>query len=124
MRNPTAPARRVLVVDDNLDYLEVTIALIRALGCEVDFAVNGYAALLIAPRFRPHVVMLDVDLPDGDGRELARPLKQLRGLESVRVYCVTGRGAAERRLSLAAGCDDHFVKPLEGRVLASLLRTG
>ena len=114
-------ARRVLVVDDDLDYVHSMALIIRTLGCEVDFAINATATLPAARRFQPHVVLLDVGLPDGDGRMLARPLRQEPGLENTRIYCVTARGHEELMRSLEAGCHDHFVKPLEPRFLASLL---
>lgn len=112
---------RVLVVDDSLDYIHSLAMIIRGLGCQADFAINVTAALTAARRFLPHVVLLDVGLPDGDGRELARPLKQEPGLESALVYCVTGRVHEDPRRSLEAGCDDHFLKPLDVRFLAKLL---
>jgi DNA-binding response OmpR family regulator len=108
-------------VDDDLDYVHTMALIVRALGFEADFAINATAALPAARRFQPHFVLLDVGLPDGDGRELARPLRQEPGLDNVRIYCVTARVHEDPRRSLEAGCDDHFVKPLEPRFLASLL---
>lgn len=108
-------------MDDDLDYVHSMALIIRVLGFEADFAINATAALLAARRFRPHVVLLDVGLPDGDGRKLARPLKQEPGLDKTRIYCVTARAYEERVRSLEAGCDDHFVKPLEPKFLATLL---
>jgi DNA-binding response OmpR family regulator len=70
----------VLVVDDDLDFVQSMALILRWLGCQADFAINATAALPAARRFRPHVVLLDVGLPDGDGRNLARPLKQEPGL--------------------------------------------
>jgi DNA-binding response OmpR family regulator len=108
-------------VDDDLDYVHTMAWLVRALGFEADFAINATAAFEAARRFLPHIVLLDVGLPDGDGRKLARPLRLEPGLDAVRIYCVTARAHEDRRLSLEAGCDDHFVKPLEPRFLANLL---
>jgi two-component system KDP operon response regulator KdpE len=90
-------------VDDDLDYVHSMALIIRAFGCEADFAINATAALPAARRFRPHVVLLDVGLPDGDGRKLARPLKQEQGLDNPRIYCVTARAHEERVRSLEAG---------------------
>src|SRR5258706_14762095 len=77
-------SRRVLVVDDSLDTIHSLAFVLRDMGHEVEFAINGYAALEAARRFRPEVVLLDIRLPDTTGWEIARRLK---------------REAAERRLS-------------------------
>ena len=108
-------------MDDDLDYVHTMAWLVRALGFQADFAINATAALPAARRFQPHIVLLDVGLPDGDGRKLAGALRREPGLGGVRIYCVTARAHEDRRHSLEAGCDDHFVKPLEPRFLATLL---
>ena len=121
MKPPLATPRRVLVVDDNLDYLRSLTLLLRTLGHEVDFAINATAAIPTARHFRPDVVLLDVGLPDGDGRLLAGPLRREPGLSNVRILCVTGRAHEDPRRSLEGGCDGHFVKPLDPAMLQSLL---
>jgi two-component system, chemotaxis family, CheB/CheR fusion protein len=113
--------RRVLVVDDNLDTLHSTAVLLRDRGHQVEFAINGTAALSIAQRFRPEVVLLDLVLPDADGADLARQLLRNPELKGVRVIAITGRGEAHRARALQAGCDDFFVKPLAPQLLDELL---
>ncbi len=121
MKPSLTPRRRVLVVDDNLDYLRSLTLLLRSLGHEVDFAINATAAIPAARRFQPDVVFLDVGLPDGDGRLLAAPLRREAGLSDVRILCVTGRANEDPRRSLEGGCDGHFVKPLDPAMLESIL---
>jgi DNA-binding response OmpR family regulator len=116
---PKAP-RRVLVVDDDLDYVHTMAWLVRAMGFEADFAINATRPRSRAALSAAHCPAR-LGLPDGDGRKLARPLRLEPGLDGVRIYCVSARAHEDRRRSLEAGCDDHFVKPLEPRFLASLL---
>jgi DNA-binding response OmpR family regulator len=115
--------RRILVVDDNLDYVHSMALLLRALGHLVYFAINGTAALEEARRFRPEFIFLDVGLPDGDGRLLARQLRRQAGLEPVRIMCVTGRANEDPGKSLEAGCDEHYLKPLDPAMLGKLLQS-
>ena len=121
MKPPLPPHRRVLVVDDNLDYLRSMTLLLRGMGHEVDFAINATAAISVARRFRPDTVFLDVGLPDGDGRLLARALRREAGLGDAHIVCVTGRAHEDPVRSLEAGCDGHFVKPLDPALIESML---
>jgi two-component system, chemotaxis family, CheB/CheR fusion protein len=115
--------RKILVVDDNLDTVHSTALLLRDRGHQVEFAINGTAALTIAQRFRPEIVLLDIALPDADGVELARKLIRNPDLKGVRVIAITGRGEAHRARALQAGCDDFFVKPIAPKLLDELLET-
>ena len=82
--------RRVLVVEDHLDSVHSMAALLRMMGHEVEFAINGFAALDIARRFRPDFILLDVSLPDFAGDKIARQLKYEPGLEHTRMIAITG----------------------------------
>lgn len=116
------PRRRVLVVEDNLDSVHSMTMLIRAMGHEVDFAINGFAALDVARRFVPDVILLDISLPDFKGDKLARQLKFEPGLDKTRIIAVTGLPVDEvRPLALAAGCEELYAKPLAPSVLEELL---
>jgi two-component system CheB/CheR fusion protein len=112
---------RILVVDDDVDYLHTLAALLRGPRNEIRFAINGQAALEAASDFHPHLVLLDMGLPDMDGCETARRLKQLAGFVA-RIVAVTARaGDEDRRRSLAAGCMLHLVKPVEMRVMEKVV---
>ena len=115
------PLRRVLIVDDNLDYVHSLTALLRAMGHQVNFAINATVALSVAQSFRPDLVLLDVGLPDGDGRLLAEQLRSEAGLEDISIVCVTGRVDEVPRRSLEAGCDAHYLKPIDAALIESLL---
>ena len=117
--NP-APAR-ILVVDDELDTAQSLAMLFRGMGKQVEYAINGAAALLIARRLRPEIVFVDIGLPDMDGWTLARRLRDEAG-GVLRVVSITGRGDAEsRRKSAEAGCEDHLLKPVDPAYIERLV---
>jgi hypothetical protein len=72
LASAAAARRRVLVVEDNLDSVHSMAVLVKMMGHEVQFAINGFAALAIAREFRPDFVLLDLGLPDFNGCEIAR----------------------------------------------------
>lgn len=100
------------------------VLLLRSMGHYANFAINATAALDVARRFRPDIVMLDVGLPDGDGRLLAGLLRSQAGLSEAHIVCVTGRMHEDPRRSLEGGCDAHYVKPLDSATLRRLLAGG
>ena len=115
--------RRILVVEDNLDNVHSLVYLLRDLGHDVEYAINGYAALAAAKQFNPEFVLLDLGLPGMDGYELCRRFKREPALGGVHVIAITAYGDAEsRRRSADAGCEAHFVKPVNLQALGDLLR--
>jgi CheY-like chemotaxis protein len=116
--------RRVLVVDDDLDTVHSMAMLLRDSGHDVQFAINGFAALQIAREFRPQVIILDIRLPDFRGDDIARQLKWEPGLEGVRMIAISGEGGDEiRQRALAAGFEELHVKPVHPDVLESIVST-
>ncbi|HEX6319569.1 MAG TPA: response regulator [Burkholderiales bacterium] len=117
--------RRVLVVEDNLDSVHSMATLLKMMGHQVEFAINGFAALDVARRFRPEVVLLDIGLPDFKGYDIARQLKWEPGFERTRIIALTGRPMDEvRQKALDAGCEQVFAKPIAPAVLEELLAGG
>ncbi len=115
-------ALRVLVVDDNLDAAELLVESVRMMGHIPRMAHDGPAGLRIGAEFLPDVALLDIGLPVMDGYELARHLRALPGLESVRLIAVTGYSQeADRRQSAAAGFEGHLVKPIQLEQLQAVL---
>jgi two-component system, chemotaxis family, CheB/CheR fusion protein len=105
-------ACRVLAVDDFPDSVEMSCALLRRLGCEARGATTGRAALALASEFDPDVAILDIELPDIDGYQLASELRgQCR--HAIYIVALTGHGLpADRRRAAAAGFDRFLVKPI------------
>jgi two-component system, OmpR family, response regulator len=122
----TAP--RVLVVDDEETIAELVGSALRYEGYEVEQAYTGRTTLERVGHFRPHLVLLDIQLPDLDGFEVQRRLRN-DGRE-VPVLFLTARDATEDKVrGLALGADDYVTKPfsvdeLIARVRAILRRSG
>jgi CheY-like chemotaxis protein len=116
--------RRVLIVEDNLDAVHSMAMLVKMMGHECQFAINGFAALDIARRFRPDVILLDIGLPDFKGDDIARQLRWEPGLEQTRIIAVTALPDADRQRALDAGCDEFYRKPLDPVMLEQLLARG
>jgi CheY-like chemotaxis protein len=121
----SSSGRRILVVEDNLDSVHTLTLLLRDMGHNVEYAINGYAALSIARSFQPEIVFLDLGLPGLDGFEVCRNLKIDPSLRTARVIAVTGYAdEASRKRSRDVGCELHVVKPVSPQFLYSLLGSG
>jgi PAS domain S-box-containing protein len=115
---PTGPARRVLVVDDNVDAAQTLAMLLRLQRHDVRVAFDGLEGLEVAREYGPDVVLLDIGLPKMDGYETARALRASTTTQRAVLIAISGYGQAEdRRRSLEAGFDQHFVKPLDSTIL-------
>jgi PAS domain S-box-containing protein len=121
-----SPARRVLVVDDNVDAAESLATLLRLKGHEVRTAHRASEVLEAAATFHPEVVLLDIGLPgEVSGHDLAPRLRQMTGLEEALLVALTGFGQEEdRRQSQQAGFDVHLTKPADLATLHALLADG
>ena len=118
----SAPRKRILVVEDDLDSVHSMALLIKMMGHEVQFAINGMAALDVARSFRPDIVILDIGLPDFEGDHIARQLRYEPGLEHTHLIAISGlpQEHLEQR-ALRAGCEEFYRKPIEPSVLEALL---
>lgn len=114
--------RRVLIVDDNKDAAATLSMVLEELGHQCFVEHDGRGALARARREQPDVLLLDIGLPDMDGFELARVLREEPVTSRSLIVAVTGYGQdADRSASAAAGFDHHMVKPLDTSRLAEVL---
>ena len=119
--------KRILVVDDHEDNIELLRARLEARGYEVEGASDGQAALDAVQRTCPDLILLDVMMPKMDGMEVVKRLKANKGLPFIPVIMQTALDSTENKVEgLDAGADDYITKPinfaeLEARV-NSLLR--
>jgi CheY-like chemotaxis protein len=91
-------------------------------GHDVQTAHDGVTAIEIARAQAPEIILLDIGMPQMDGLEVARRLRQDVGLKDVRLVALTGYGQDRDRLrSKEAGFDVHLVKPIEFEHLHALL---
>jgi len=118
----TAPAQRVLVVEDNPDGREMLATVLRMLGHEVFEAATGTEAIDLAVRHVPAVVIIDIGLPDIDGYEVARRLRRRLGAR-LRLVALSGYGQPQDRArSTEAGFDEHLVKPVDLALLGEVIQ--
>ena len=109
-----ATGHRILLVDDNVDFVTTMATLLASMGHEVRTVHNGAAALEIAAEFAPAFAFLDIGMPGLNGYDLARQLRKLPATANSVLVAVTGWGQdKDRELSSAAGFDRHMVKPVE-----------
>jgi two-component system CheB/CheR fusion protein len=110
--SPSARAKRILVVDDNVDAAEMLYVLLSRQGHQVRKAFDAETGIEIAKAFQPDVCLLDIGLPQMDGYELAGHLREM--MPQVKLIALTGWGQREdRRRSTEAGFNHHLVKPVE-----------
>ncbi len=118
-----ARSRRVLVVEDNVDSARSLAMLLRALGHEVELALDGEQALQALSRTRPEFVFLDLRLPGVDGFQICERIKRDPALRSARVIALTGCSIEEcREKALAAGFDSFVAKPAGMEFFEDVLR--
>jgi len=106
--------RRVLIIEDNTDARESLRLRFELGNNEVRTAVDAAEGLRIAETFEPHLVVCDIGLPDVDGYELVRRLKDALAGQPTRFIALTGYGRVEDRdRALDSGFDAFLVKPLQ-----------
>jgi PAS domain S-box-containing protein len=116
-------ARRcVLIVDDNRDAAEALEQLLRIEGHDVHAVYGAFDAIDTAVHLRPDVVLLDIGLPQMNGYELSRKLRQMPGLTGISIVAVTGYGQpSDKAHSGQLGFDYHLVKPVNLDTLKRIL---
>ncbi|MFK3737048.1 hybrid sensor histidine kinase/response regulator [Massilia sp. TN1-12] len=113
---------RLLLVDDNVDAVHTLQLFLRSAGHQVEVAYCASDALELAKVLVPDVCLLDIGLPDFDGNELARRLRQLPQAAGATLVAMTGYGRQQDRdASMAAGFDHYLVKPVNTGQLADIL---
>jgi CheY-like chemotaxis protein len=113
--------RRVLLVDDYPDAADMLAEFLSAEGHDVAVANDGPSALKLAGELAPEVAILDLGLPQMDGCELARKLRELCGTR-IQLIAVTGYSDAVTRAEAERAGIAHFlVKPLDLRILATIV---
>ena len=116
----SAPGGRILVVEDEDSISEPFAEALQRAGFEVVVTRTAAGALELAREAEPDLVMLDLSLPDGDGRDVCR---ELRRRSDVPIVMLTARGTEmDRIVGLELGADDYVVKPFSAREVISRIR--
>lgn len=127
MDTPHFPATgnpvRILVVDDDQDnLLLINYQLLQLLDCTVISAQDGQSAIELAQTYRPDLILLDIMLPQMDGLEVARCLKQNPQTQAIPIIAVTAMARSmDQDLAVAAGCDGYVCKPYEIETLSAAI---
>jgi len=121
-------AQRILVVDDEASISELISTSLRFVGFDVRTAANGAEALRVAEEFKPHAMVLDVMLPDLDGFEVCKKIRN-EGVDAGVLFLTAKDGMEDKVKGLTLGGDDYMTKPfsleeLVARLRALLRRTG
>ena len=118
----TSDSARILVVDDEPNIVEVIAMALRFQGFEVESAGTGREALAAVTAFKPHLMVLDVMLPDMEGFDVADRLGAQRA--GVPIIFLTARDATEDKVrGLSGGGDDYMTKPFSLEELVARIRT-
>jgi signal transduction histidine kinase len=113
--------RRIHVVDDNVDSVDIICSLLELNGHDVQKSYDGATAIESARCSPPDIIILDIGLPDMTGFELAVQLRKLPGMDNVILIALTGYGQEEdKKRALDAGFNHHLTKPV---TLNTLVRT-
>lgn len=114
---------RILLIEDNLDYSEMTSAMLKMSGYEVRTAPDGITGLETAKTFLPGVIICDIGLPGMNGYEVAKSIRKDESLKGVFLIALTGyAGSRDIEAAIGAGFDRHVTKPANIAVLKQLLR--
>ncbi|MCC6461308.1 MAG: response regulator transcription factor [Saprospiraceae bacterium] len=114
------PAKKILIVDDEPDILEFLQYNLRKEGYEVVTANDGKHALVVADQQQPHLIVLDIMMPELDGVETCRLLRQKKEFKHTPIAFLTARDEDFSQITaLDMGGDDYITKPIKPRVLIS-----
>ena len=114
------PAKKILIVDDEPDILEFLQYNLRKEGYEVVTANDGKSALMVAVREKPHLIVLDIMMPELDGVETCRLLRERKEFMHTPIAFLTARDEDFSQITaLDVGGDDYITKPIKPRVLIS-----
>jgi two-component system alkaline phosphatase synthesis response regulator PhoP len=114
---------KILLVDDEPDILEFLGYNLRKEGYEVHTSHNGKDGLAKALEVMPHLIVLDVMMPEMDGIETCKEIRQLPILKNTIVIFLTARGEDYSQIAgFEAGADDYVTKPVKPRVLVSRVK--
>ena len=115
---------KILLVDDEPDILEIVGYNLRNEGYEIHTAENGAKALEKAVKHKPHLILLDIMMPEMDGIEACEKIRSTPGLENTLISFLTARGEDYSQVAgFEAGADDYITKPVKPKILVSKVKS-
>jgi len=113
---------RIMVIDDIPDVVEILCSLLQLLGHEVSSAANGPEGLAKAMKFAPQVIICDIGLPEMNGYEIARYIRNDRSLKNTFLIALSGYAQADDlAMARESGFDRHLAKPVDLDTLEKIL---
>jgi two-component system cell cycle response regulator DivK len=107
-------SHRILLIEDNEQNRYLATFLLESHGYQVDCAFDGAAGLEAARAKQPDLILLDIQLPQMDGHEVARRLRAIPDLAATPIIAVTSYAmVGDRERSIASGCDGYIEKPID-----------
>ena len=114
---------RILLVDDEPDILEIIKYNLSNEGYQIFTASNGAKAISRAVKYKPHLIILDVMMPEMDGIEACEKLREIPELSETVITFLTARGEDYSQVAgFEAGADDYITKPVKPKVLVSKVK--
>ncbi|MBL7474001.1 response regulator transcription factor [Robertkochia sediminum] len=115
---------KILLVDDEPDILEIVGYNLSSEGYRVSTAENGVEAIQIAKKEKPHLIILDVMMPEMDGIETCEKLRANPDLSNTLITFLTARGEDYSQVAgFDAGADDYITKPIKPKLLTSKVKS-
>lgn len=115
---------KILLVDDEPDILEIVGYNLKNEGYQIFKAENGLEALKVAKKNIPHLILLDIMMPEMDGIEACEKIRKIKSLENVIISFLTARGEDYSQVAgFDAGADDYITKPIKPKVLVSKVKS-
>lgn len=108
---------KVMIVDDELEFATTLQERLEIRGFEAVVAGCAGEALTLVRKYRPHVVLLDLKMPDMSGIDVLSEIKEFD--PGIEVIILTGHGGADRQIGMAEGAFDYIMKPVEIKELIS-----
>jgi two-component system cell cycle response regulator DivK len=114
--------KKILIVDDNQDSLELVVKILKTRGYQTIEAVDGEEALEKAMAEKPDLILMDRSLPKIDGYEVTRRLKGQEEFKDIPIVALTAHAMrGDREKALEAGCEGYISKPINVRELPELV---
>jgi len=114
---------KILLVDDEPDILEIVGYNLKNEGYTIFTAKNGVEAVETAKKITPHLIILDIMMPEMDGIEACEKIRSTKGLENVLITFFTARGEDYSQVAgFDVGADDYITKPIKPKVLISKIK--
>ena len=114
---------KILLVDDEPDILEILSYNLSAAGYVISTASNGIQAVKKAKKHQPHLIIMDVMMPEMDGIEACEKIRTLPELKNTIITFLTARGEDYSQVAgFEAGADDYITKPIKPKVLVSKIK--